>query len=114
MELRKFNSLSEAEAWYQRPPGDRDSAVDEISLTLCRGDDERAQSLYRETTFPSRWWADIAYMQGHYLIRLRRRDRLIDLARQLDIDIGLSTSDNPWADLQFMADFIKRYASSSS
>src|SRR6266699_2973162 len=104
MELRKFNSLTEAEAWYQRPQGERNTAVHEIFLALCRGDDERAQSLYRETTFPSRWWADITYLQGHYLIRLRRRDRLLELARQLDIDIGLiSTSDNPWADLQFMA-----------
>jgi len=104
MELRRFNNLSEAEARYWSLANERREVVDELFLALCRGEDERAQSLYRQATFPSRWWADVVYMQGHYLIRLRRRDRIIELAERLGVDTGLSkTTDDPWADICSMA-----------
>ena len=104
MELRRFNNLSDAEACYQRVANDRRGAADAIFLALCRGEDERAQTLYHRTTYPSRWWADVVYMQGHYLIRLRRRDRFIELAGRLGVDTGLTnTTDDPWADLHSMA-----------
>jgi hypothetical protein len=104
MELRRFKTLAEAEARYQRLTIDRGGAADAIFLALCRGDNERAQKLYRRATFPNRWWADVVYAQGHYLIQLRRRDRIIELARSLGVDTGLAdTSDDPWKDLRAMA-----------
>jgi hypothetical protein len=103
MELRRFHNTTEAEAWYRRRLAGGDSTGYEIFLALCLGEDLQAQRLYGNTEFPSRWWADIAYMQGHYLIRLRRRDRLIHLAGDLGIDTGVTRTDNPLLDLRSMA-----------
>jgi tetratricopeptide (TPR) repeat protein len=115
MELRRFNNLSEAEAWYRALANGRCGEVDSLFLALCRGEDERAEILYRRTTFPSRWWANVAYAQGHYLIRLRRRDRLIGLAGRLGVDTGLAkTSDDPWADLRTMAQSMEARARASA
>jgi hypothetical protein len=102
MELRRFNNLSDAEAWYQRRAA-AGGESDATFLALCRGEDEQAEALYRQTSFSSRWWAEVSYIQGHYLIRLRRRDRLIELARRHGVETGLNTTDDPWRDLQSIA-----------
>jgi hypothetical protein len=111
MHLRRFKTLVDAERWYQRAQNVSENSFNEMFLALCRGEDERALALYRKAVFPSRWWVEISYMQGHYLIRLRRRDRLIELAQELHIDTGLnSTTDSPSADLQSIAESIRETA----
>lgn len=103
MDLQRFSNVTEAERWYENLAGKAGGEA-EILLALCRGEDARAEALYKETSFPRRWWADICYMQGHYLIRLRRRDRLFRLAAELGIDMSLfSTTPDPWTDLESMA-----------
>jgi hypothetical protein len=106
MELRRFNNLNEAEAWYQRRASDG-AGADAIFLALCRGEDEQAQTLYRQTAFPSRWWAEVSFVQGHYLIRLRRRDRLIELARRHGVETEVNITDDPCKDLESIAQAMK-------
>ncbi len=115
MELRRFPGLTEAKAHYQRLATERRDAVASLFIALCHGEDERAETMYRQVTFPGRWWADLAYMQGHYLIRLRRRDRLIALAS--DLEVGAHRwpkTENPWSDLESIAQHIDLQAQAVS
>jgi len=79
-----------------------------LFLAICIGDDQRAETLYKAIAYPSRWWANVTYAQGHYLLRLRRRDRLLHLVWQLGLALALPDgTDDPWADLGGIADALE-------
>jgi len=108
MELQRFTTLADATARYRSRLAQSPSAVDELFLAICEGNDERAEALYATVEFPSRWWADITYMQGHYLLRLRKRDRLFDLVRNRCPGLDLpAASEDPLNDIGAMCQRIE-------
>lgn len=105
MELRRFANLEEATRWYLDPASGGGEDARELFRLVCAGDDAAAEGRYQSLVFPSRWWADVTYAQAHYLIRLRRRDRLFALCRQLAKALKIPESTNdPWQDIHALAD----------
>jgi hypothetical protein len=111
MELKRFHNIEEAREWYllaaQSPP----KGCDAVYLAICEGDEVLAESLYRSIEYRNRWWAELAYMQGHYLIRLRRRDCLVQLVRSAGVQFQLPRlTDDPCADIRSIGELVAEMA----
>ncbi len=105
MELRRFANLEDATRWYLDPAAGGGDDTRELFRLICAGDDAAAERRYQSLVFPSRWWADVTYAQAHYLLRLRRRDRLFALCRQQATLLQPpEPTHEPWQDIRGLAD----------
>ncbi len=97
-----FPTIAEAEAWFEARL-DRDPAAPAL-LAICRGQERVAEGLYRAASFRNRWAADVAYWQAHYLLYLRRRERLFEQIASLAIGVALpAATADPWTDVRSLA-----------